>query len=72
MDGEFPVLFEDQFVRIYKNSSNDIFIENIRSRMKMRIEVSSLINGGGFRFTTDGRVEPVQIGSVIGWNISRR
>jgi len=66
----FPILFEDGRVRVYKNPTNEIFVENIRSGVTMRID-SSLYDDG-IRFTADGRVEPIQINGMIGWRVSPR
>ncbi|MFH1404696.1 MAG: hypothetical protein ABIH21_01200 [Patescibacteria group bacterium] len=66
----FPILFEDSRLRVYKNPDNEIFVEDIRSGATMRI--SSTSPRGGLTFTTDGRVEPIQVNNLIGWHVSPR
>jgi len=67
----FPILFEDGLLRVYKNPSNEIFVEDVRSGATMRIS-SYLYPKGGLRFTTDELVEPIQVNNMIGWRISPR
>lgn len=68
---QFPILFEDGRVRVYKNPTNEIFVEDIRSGATMRINSYPHLDGG-LQFTTDGRVEPVQVNGMIGWRVGRR
>lgn len=65
----FPILFEDGRVRVYKNPTNEIFVEDIMSGVTMRINYS---HDGGLQFTADGRVEPIHINGMIGWRVSPR
>ncbi len=65
----FPILYEDSRVQIFKNPSNEIFIEDIRSGATIRL---SSYPHGGLQFTTDGLVEPIRITNTIGWRISPR
>ena len=67
---QFPVLFEDGRVRVYKNPTNEVFVEDIRSGATMRI--SSHGHGEGLQFTVNGRVDPIQVNGMIGWHVSRR
>lgn len=67
----FPILYEDHSVRIYKNPTDEIFIEDIRSGATMRLS-SYPQSDGGLQFTTDGRVEPIRISNMIGWRVSPR
>ena len=67
----FPILFENGPVRVYKNPSNEIFVEDIRSGATMRINSYPHLEGG-LRFTTDRRVEPVQVNGMIGWRVGPR
>ncbi len=71
-DMNFPVLFDDGLVRVYKNPSDEIFVEDVRSGATMRI--SSYGHGdGGLQFTTNGRVEPIiQVNNMIGWRVGPR
>lgn len=63
----FPILFEDGHVRVYKNPTNEIFVEDVRSGTTMRI--NSYSHGEGLQFTTDGRVEPTHVNGMIGWRV---
>ena len=67
---QFPVLFEDGRVRVYKNPTNEVFVEDIRSGATMRI--NSYGHGDGIEFTANGRVEPIQVNGMIGWRVSPR
>ena len=67
---QFPILFEGAGVRIYKNPSNELFIENIGSGVTMRLKASR----GGLEFTAfDGgvTVQPMVVANSIGWRVSR-
>ena len=66
-----PILFDNGLIQVYKNPANEIFVEDIRSGTTMRINSYSHLSGG-LQFTTDGRVEPIQINGTIGWRIGRR
>ncbi len=66
----FPILFEDGRVRVYKNPTNEIFVENIRSGLTMRISAS--LYDDGLQFTADGRVEPILVNGMIGWRVGSR
>ncbi len=73
-DTNYPILYEDYNLRVYKNPSNEIFVEDIESGAVMRI-FSYLSRGNGTQglsFTTSERVEPVQIDNMIGWLLTRR
>lgn len=67
----FPILFTDGYVRVYKNPTNEIFVECIRTHAKMRISAHAHPDGG-LRFSTDGRVEPFPFNGGIGWKITQR
>ena len=68
-DENLPLLYEDEFVWVYKNPSNEIFVENIRSGVKMRINPSY---DGGLQFSAVGRVEPTLINNMPGWRVGPR
>ncbi len=68
---DFPILFEDSHVRVYKNPTDEIFVEDIKSGAKMRINSYRYLDGG-LQFTTEGRVEPVLVTNMIRWRISPR
>lgn len=68
---QFPIFYYDGKIRIYKNPSNEIFVEDLDSRVSMRI--SQYPDGRrGLRFTTDHLVEPTVMNGMIGWRVSRR
>ena len=67
----FPILFEDGRVRVYKNPTNEIFVEDIQSGATMRISSYGYLDGG-LQFTTDGRVEPIRVSNMIGWHVGPR
>ena len=69
-NSDFPILFQDGDVRVFKNPSNEIFVEDIRSDATMRI--NSYGHGEGLQFTAEGRVEPIQVNGMIGWRVSLR
>ena len=64
----FPILFEDGRVRVYKNPTNEIFVEDVQSGTTMRINQYPHLNGG-LRFTTEGLVEPVLYHGNIAWRV---
>ena len=68
--GDFPILFEDGDKRVFKNPANEIFVEDVRSGVTMRI--NSHGHGEGLQFTTIGRVEPVTVNGSIGWRVGPR
>jgi len=68
----FPILYEKGPIRIYKNHTDEIFIENTETRTTMRI--SKYPHGdGGIQFTTGGAlVEPIKVNGMIGWRVGPR
>jgi hypothetical protein len=67
---QFPILFEDGRVRVYKNPTNEVFIEDVRSGTTMRINAYG--HGEGLQFTAVGDVRPTVVNGMVGWRISRR
>jgi len=67
-NAQFPILCEVRGVRVYKNPTDEIFIENIETGVTMRLKASC----GGLEFTSEGRVEPIQVSNMIGWRVGRR
>ena len=67
----FPILFDDGRMRVYKNPTNEIFVEDKESGSTMR--VSQYLHGKkGLQFTTDELVEPIRVANTIGWRIGPR
>ena len=69
---DFPILYEDTEIRVFKNPLSEIFVEGVRSGVLMRINACGPFSSGGLQFTTEGRVEPCQINSMIGWRVTPR
>ena len=65
----FLILYEDDYVRVFNNPFGEIFVENIKSGVMMRISSYGL---RGLKFTAEGRVEPVLINNAIGWSVTPR
>ncbi|MEK7187904.1 MAG: hypothetical protein AAB691_03625 [Patescibacteria group bacterium] len=70
-DSQFPEIYNDGRIRVYRNPSREIFVEDVRSGTTIRIS-SYLGNGGGLQFTTDALVEPIRITNMIGWRVGPR
>lgn len=67
---DFPILYEDIELRVFKNPNNDVFVEDIASGVIIRLS-SFHRSFRGLLFTTEGRVEPIKVGNGIGWHIFR-
>jgi len=68
-NNQFPIHYEGGSLLVYTNPSGELFVEDIRTGVKMRISPSY---PGRLQFTTDGRVEPIQVTNMIGWRITPR
>lgn len=66
---KFPIYYERGYLRVYANPSGELFVEDTRSGVSMRINPS---HSGGLQFTTDGRVEPIRVANTIGWRVEPR
>ena len=66
---QFPIHYERGHLRVYTNPSGELFVEDTRSGVSMRINPS---HPSGLQFTTDGRVEPIRVTNTIGWRVERR
>lgn len=63
----FPILFENSEVVIFKNPSNEIFIQEKKFGSEMRMNFDD-----GIQFTSQCRVEPYRTPtSMIGWRIKK-
>lgn len=69
VNGHFPIHFEDDAVRVYSIPTGEIFVENKESRVSIRINSSRL---RGLEFTTEGRLDPIRVGDMIGWRVEPR
>ena len=69
MDNEqFPVLYEDGTVKIYKNPTNEIFVKNLKSGAEMRITPRK----EKLELTTHGSyMKPCIINGSIGYTVSK-
>jgi hypothetical protein len=66
---QLKIHYEDSYLRVFTNSSGDLFVEDTRSHVAMRINRPNL---GGLEFTTSGRVEPILVNNMIAWRIKSR
>ena len=66
---QFPIHYERGYLRVYTNPSGELFVEDTRSGVSMRINPS---HPDGLEFTTDGRVEPIRVTNMIGWRVGPR
>lgn len=68
---QFPILFERGNLQIYKNPTDEIFIEDLQTGASIRLNVDPR---GGLQFTTGAHelVEPERVSNMIGWRISKR
>ncbi len=66
---QFPIHYEGRYMRVYTNPSGELFVEDTRCGVWMRINLS---HPDGLEFTTDGRVEPIRVTNMIGWRLSPR
>ncbi|OGF25531.1 hypothetical protein A2331_01540 [Candidatus Falkowbacteria bacterium RIFOXYB2_FULL_34_18] len=68
---QFPVLFNNGKIKIYHNHCDEIFIENPKSGVHIRLDIHPY-GKGGLEFTTHDRVEPIRVSNMIGWSIIPR
>jgi len=66
---QFPIHYEGRYLRVYTNPSGELFVEDTRSGVSMRINPA---HPGGLEFTTDGRVGPIRVTNMIGWRVEPR
>lgn len=64
---QFPELFNDGRMRVFKNPSNEIFVENVATGAQMRI--SSNVRGLGFTTFGGSRVQPTVVAGSVGWEV---
>jgi hypothetical protein len=62
---QFPVHYTGRDIKVFTNSSGEVFVENTKTGVHMRINTTR----EGLQFTTAHRVQPVQVSNMIGWNI---
>ncbi len=61
---QFPIHYERDYLRVYTNPSDELFVEDTRLGVLMRFDSS---RPGALRFTTDARVESIRVTHIIGW-----
>jgi len=66
---QFPIHYKRGCLQVFTNPSGDLFVEDTRSGVFMRISPS---HPDGLEFTTDGRVDPIRVSNMIGWRVQRR
>jgi hypothetical protein len=67
----FSEIFNNGVVKIYKNDCGEIFIEDLKSGVKIRLNRYPHHNGG-LIFTTSDLVEPTTVTNMIAWKITPR
>lgn len=67
-DENFPILYEGGGLRVFRNPSGEIFVEDILTSTRMRISAYPA-GAGGLQFTANGRVDPLITNGCIGWRI---
>ena len=69
---QFPTLFKQGNLRVFKNPSNEVFVEDLKSGAQIRINAETR-GKGGLEFTANQLVEPTVVnGSMIGWRVHPR
>ncbi len=66
-DEQFPILYENDEIRIFKNPSNEIFVESVKACAESRIRIN--ISGGNLLFTTNQDVRPIPHNNMVAWLI---
>jgi hypothetical protein len=65
-DDQFPVLFKDGRLKVYKNPSGEIFVEDVRTGALLRIGT----DGRGLMLTAFGhKIQPEVVGGSIGYSV---
>lgn len=70
-DKNFPIIYENRSIRIYKTAGDDILVEDIESNITMRIGIQQY-PGSGLQFTTDELIDPFGRNNKIFWAIKKR
>jgi hypothetical protein len=67
---QFPVHYTGRDLKIFTNSSGEVFVENTKSGVHMRINAT----GGGLQFTTNifTITQPIIVNNMIGWVVEGR
>lgn len=68
----FPIVYEDERVQIFLNSSREIFIERKDKSKGQKVEMRINAVTDGLEFTTDSRVDPVRVSNTIGWKLHKK
>lgn len=67
----FPILFNDGGLQVFKNLLNELFVEDMKSGVTIWIKPSSF-KDGGLEFTTKHLVEPILANGMIAWVVGPR
>ncbi len=67
---EFPVLFEDGHLRVFRNKRMDVIVENVNSGVKLCF-LSGDHDDLGLKFLTGATLIPVRIEGKAGWRATR-
>ena len=65
---QFPVLYADGELVVYKNPTREIFVKDKRTGTTLRIKPCRY-GKGGLEFTTDQLVLPFQVNGMIGYRV---
>ena len=83
-DDQFPEVFNNGKLRVYLNPREEVFVEDVRSGVTIRLNRFPHLTGGlqfttsadvdpiGLQFVTDGRVEPIRVSNMVGWRVGPR
>jgi hypothetical protein len=64
-ESQFLVHYIRRDIKVFTNSSGEVFVENTKTGVRMRINITR----EGLQFTTDSIVQPARVSNMIGWNI---
>lgn len=68
-NADFPIHYQRGELRIYTNPAGEVFIENTKAGVTMRLNV----HHDGLQFTAFGHhVDPTRVANAIGWRIHNR
>ncbi|MCI4435658.1 MAG: hypothetical protein JHC33_02435 [Ignisphaera sp.] len=64
---QFPVHYTGRDIEVFTNSSGEVFVENTKTGVQMRINATKL----GLRFTTNNFtiIQPTIVNNLIGWSV---
>lgn len=66
-----PILFENDEILVYTNSSNEISVVDVKSGITIRVSAYHR-EGNGLQIATTGLVEPILVNGMIRWRVRSR